>query len=162
MSGAQQGEQIQGRGPVAVRRGGGNPIQGTQGGVLPAGHSKHKIVVNQHRDINVQLRGVDQVQQPDHRPSIADHDDGFQPLGLQDGVRQSHAGGESRRAPMRGVNRVQVRETVSPPDPRSRCPWSAQPIAAATPSAPARGSVGALPASARNPGNTGSLAVGER
>ncbi len=81
MSRAQQGEQIERRRPVAVRRGGGDPVQGAQRGVLPARHSEHKVVVNQHRDINVQLRGVDQVQQPDHRPSIADHDDGFQPLG---------------------------------------------------------------------------------
>ena len=45
-----------------------------------------------------------------HRPAIADHDDGFQPRRLQNGVSQGHAGGECRGASMRGVDRVQVRK----------------------------------------------------
>jgi hypothetical protein len=78
--------------------------------VLPAGHSEHKVVVNQNRDIHIQLRGVHQVQQSDHRSPIADHDDGFQPSGFKDDVGQRHPGGEGCRPPMGGVNRVQVRK----------------------------------------------------
>ncbi len=64
--------------------------------VLPSRHPEKEVVMDEHGDVHIQLRGVNQMQQANHGPAVANHDDGLESRGGKYSLCQGHADGHGR------------------------------------------------------------------
>ena len=98
---------VEGRQPVALERGGRGEPLGRQRGVLAARHAVEHVVVQQHRQVHVHERGLREVEQPDRRAAVAEHDDVLQTALGAERVGEDGAGGDGRGPAVDRVDGVQ-------------------------------------------------------